>query len=362
MAVVKADAYGHGAVPVAKTLQEEGIRHFAVARPAEAIQLRESGFTDQILVLGAPFPDQMDVYTQHDLDVTVSSPATAEAVSRHASATQPLRVHVKVDTGMGRIGVSPELAPDIVSQLADTPGVVLAGLWTHFATADDPGSAFANTQLDRFESLLASLDVPFENIHAANTGALLTIGARAHGFPAPLIRTGIGLYGLTARPELGNRIDLHPVMTLSARVMHLKTVPSGTPISYGAHWKAPRPTRIATLGVGYGDGYPRLCSGRATVRIQGEERPVVGTICMDMCMVDLGPPDTPPATDVELGDEAVLFGPSGPTAYDVAEWADTIPYEICCGISPRVPRQYRDQNKRNEKRTTTEEPPSPELP
>jgi alanine racemase len=244
--------------------------------------------------------------------------------------------------------------------------VTLAGIWTHFATADEPESAFAQTQLARFEDLLDSLEgvsppiIP-EHIHAANTGALLTIGARSHNFRAPLIRTGIALYGLTARPELHARLDLHPVMRLRARVTHLKTVEPGTPISYGAHWRAPRRTRIATLGVGYGDGYPRHCSGQASVRIGGEERPIVGTICMDMCMVDLGPPNQSPARDVQVGDEAVLFGTAGPTLYDVAEWAETIPYEICCGISPRVPRRYVDDSSENEAKTPAEAPSSHDI-
>lgn len=345
MAVVKADAYGHGAVPVTQTLHEEGVRHFAVARIGEAVRLREAGLTDRILVLGAPLPDQLSVFTTHNLDATVASPEVADAVCHHGSPAQPIRVHVKVDTGMGRIGLSPETAPDVLSQLSTAPGVTLAGVWTHFATADEPESPFAQTQLDRFRAVLDASDLPQSfsgHVHAANTGALLTIGTRTQAFPAPLVRTGIALYGLTATADLHERIDLRPAMTLRARVTHLKTVRPGTPISYGARWRATRPTRIATLGIGYGDGYPRLCSGRGTVRIAEHERPLVGAICMDMCMVDLGPPDHSPAADVTVGDEAVLFGPSGPTPYDVAEWAETIPYEICCGISPRVPRRYVD--------------------
>ncbi|MFB6249934.1 MAG: alanine racemase, partial [Salinibacter sp.] len=347
MAVVKADAYGHGVLPVTRVLHDEGVRHFAVARPAEAVRLREAGCRDRILVLGAPFSDDLSVYTDHDLGMTVSSRAAAEAACRHGRPDRPLRVHAKVETGMGRIGLPRDGAADVITQLTEAPGVTLAGVWTHFATADEPESAFARTQLSRFEALLDELDnrgvgaLP-ERVHAANTGALLTIGTRAHGFSAPLVRTGIALYGMAASADLGAYADLRPVMRLKARVTHLKTVAAGTPISYGAQWCAPRTTRIATLGVGYGDGYPRLGSGRAAVRIGGTERPVVGTICMDMCMVDLGPPDQRPAQTVEVGDEAVLFGPDGPTVYDVAQWAETIPYEICCGISPRVPRRYVD--------------------
>ncbi len=351
MAVLKADAYGHGAVPVARTLADEGVRHFAVARPDEGVHLREAGLSGRILVLGAPFPNHLSVYTRHDLDVTVSSADAAEAVRTHGTSAHPLRAHVKIDTGMGRLGLAPADAPEVIHRLAAADGVVLAGVWTHFATADDPDSSFPQTQLDRFEALLDRLDATPEFIHTANTGALLTVGPRARDFPRPLVRTGISLYGLAARPALASRLPLRPIMRLRARVTHLKTVAPGTPISYGATWRASEPSRIATLGVGYGDGYPRLASGRAVVRIAGEKRPVVGTICMDMCMVNLGPPDRPPATDVSVGDEALLFGPEGPTMHDVADWAETIPYEICCDLSSRVPRTYTD--------TEPKPPPTP---
>ncbi len=345
MAVVKADAYGHGILPVARVLHEEGVRHFGVARLTEGKQLRKQGYIDRILVLGAPAPTQVPQYVDYDLDLTIPSTGIAAAVVRHVPPEAALRVHVKVDTGMGRLGLSPDDVGTVVSHLAETPGIVLAGVWTHFATADTPGSAFAQTQLDRFQAVVDELDVSVKHVHAANTGALLTIGTPIHEFSPSLVRSGIALYGLAATPELGTRLDLHPAMQLTARVTQLKTVPAGTPISYGAHWQAPCRTRIATLGVGYGDGYPRLCSGRASVRIGGASCPVVGTICMDMCMIDLGPPDRAPATNVSLGDEAVLFGPSGPTIYDVARWSETIPYEICCGVSPRVPRRYVTTNR-----------------
>jgi alanine racemase len=361
MAVVKADAYGHGAVPVARALRAEGVRHFAVARPAEGIELRNAGIDDVILVLGAPLPAQVPAYAAHDLDVTVSSPEVADAVIDAASPGRPLRAHVKIDTGMGRIGLDPETAPSVVRRLDGAPGVVLAGLWTHFATADEPGSPFAQVQMDRFEEALTAIEATAERIHTANTGALFTLGARTADRPAALVRSGIALYGLAASPNLAGLAEaapLQPVMSLTATVTHVNTLPEGATVSYGATWTAPAPTRIATLGVGYGDGYPRLGSGRAEVGIGGERRPVVGTICMDMCMVDLGPPDSDLARRVDVGDRAVLFGapPAGadagagapaandpgacPTTYEVANWAETIPYEICCGISPRVPRRY----------------------
>lgn len=339
MAVVKADAYGHGVVEVTQACWDEGVRHFAVARPAEGIRLREAGLGGRILVLGAPLPGDLDAYAAYDLDVTVSSPAVADAVVDAGTSASPLRGHVKVDTGMGRIGVAPEAVPALLHRLQQAPSVEVAGLWTHYATADVPDSAFAQVQHDRFADLLGAVDVPVEHVHAANTGALLTLSDTGAG-TAPLVRTGIALYGLAATHDLARRADLRPALQWTARVTHAKTVSAGTPVSYGAQWQAERPTRIATIGVGYGDGYPRLGSGRASVRIGGAQRPVVGTICMDMCMVDLGPPEGALAQRVQPGDTAVLLGPEGPTAYDVADWAETIPYEICCGISPRVPRHY----------------------
>jgi alanine racemase len=339
MAVVKADAYGHGAVEVARACHEAGVRHFAVARVEEGAALRDAGLDSPILVLGAPCAAELAACAAHDLDVTVSSQDVAEAVIAQAART-PLRVHVKVDTGMGRLGLAPGDAPDVLRRLEQAPGVTLAGLWTHYATADEPGSAFAKTQRDRFAAVLRETDVPVDRVHADNTGALLTLRDGAFGTSPRLVRTGIALYGLAATEALSERIDLRPALQWSACITHLRTAAPGTPVSYGSRWRASEPTRIATLGVGYGDGYPRLLSGRASVRVGGALRPVVGTICMDMCMVDLGPPNGDLARRVERGDRAVLMGPSGPTAYDLARWAETIPYEICCSVSTRVPRRY----------------------
>lgn len=363
MAVIKADAYGHGARRTACVLHEAGVRHFAVARPDEGIRLRDALGDDRrdarILVLGAPLPEHLPAYVEHDLGVTVSSVDVAEAVCALASSARPVRVHVKVDTGMGRIGLTEDEAPRVMRRLADAPGVRREGLWTHFATADEPGSAFAKAQLDRFRRVVDALGDAVEHVHAANTGALFTFDAVDMPFPRPLVRTGIALYGLGASADLVESAALRPVMRLSTRVTHVKTVARGTPVSYGAVWRAPRRTRVATLGAGYGDGYPRRCTGRAEVRIHGARRPVVGTICMDMMMVDLGPPGDPVSDAVSVGDDAVLFGPDGPTLYEVARWAETIPYEVCCGISPRVPRRYTTADSAPFER---DEPPSTAAP
>jgi alanine racemase len=342
MAVVKADGYGHGAVPISRACELAGVRHFAVARPGEGAALREAGIEGEILVFGAPLPQNLPAYAAHDLSVTVASAEGARAVI-DAGPEHPLRVHLNVDTGMGRIGVAPDEAPDLLRRLREARGVAVAGLWTHFATADEPGSAYAAEQRRRFNDLLRRVDLPVEQVHIANTGALLTMDAPLDGIQPGLVRAGISLYGLAPTAALAERakeVGLRPAMRLTARVTHVKTVAAGTSVSYGARWRAERPTRIATVAAGYADGFPRLGTGRASVRIGGEVRPVVGTICMDMFMVDLGPPGGALAGRVDPGDEVLLFGPEGPTAYDVATWAETIPYEIYCGVGPRVPRRY----------------------
>lgn len=340
MGVVKTDAYGHGAVRVAEVLREEGVRHFAVARLAEAMELRAAGIADAILVLGAPRPHHLPTYATHRLDVTVSSREVAEAVVAAAPDHAPLRVHVKIDTGMGRIGLPPDEALPIIDRLQATAGIDLAGLWTHLATADRPGDAFTQTQLDRFAPVVRGADGAARCVHAANSGALLDGAVSFRTFDPALVRLGITLYGLANRPEHAAQLGLRPVMQLAARVVHVKTVPAGTSISYGRRWRSDRLTRIATLGAGYGDGYMRLLSNRAEVGLQGRRVPIVGTICMDMCMVDAGPPGTGP--DVAVGDTAVLFGPGGPSASEVAGWAETIPYEVCCRVTGRVPRLYSE--------------------
>ncbi|WP_456427733.1 alanine racemase [Rhodocaloribacter sp.] len=337
MAVVKADAYGHGAVRVARALREEGVRHFAVATAAEAVRLREAGIDEAILVFSAPLPGRLPVYARYGLDVTVSSRAVAEAVVAAARTAGPLRVHVKVDTGMGRLGLTPSETPAVVRMLERAPGVTVAGLWTHFATVADD---FVTEQATRFEAVVRRLGGALP-VHTANSGALLSPPEHFSLTGASLVRMGVALYGIY--DGLSPHTDgFRPVMRLRSHVTHLKTVGPGTTISYDRTWTAPRRTRIATVGAGYADGYPRLLSNRAEVSLHGRRFPVVGVICMDMFMIDLGPPDGPAAT-VDLGDPVVLFGEGGPSASEVARWAQTITYEICTGIAPRVPRLYHDE-------------------
>lgn len=339
MAVVKANAYGHGAPEITRALRGAGIRHFAVARIPEALELRAAGIRDRILVLGAPLPKNLPRYAEHDLDLTCSSLEIAEAI---LSAAHPMRVHVKVDTGMGRIGIRPGEAPPLIRRLAAAPHVTLAGLWTHFAMAHDPDASFTREQFERFRAVVESVRDLSDGtrMHIANSSALFQFRPSVEAFEPAFVRIGLTLYGLASRPEMIRSASLRPVMRLLSQITHVKTVEPGTSVSYGRQWTAERRTRIATVGAGYADGFRRALSNRAEVGINGRRYPVVGTVCMDMFMIDLGPPGTPASDHVSVGDTVTLMGPGGPSAAELAAWADTIPYEICCGISARVPRRY----------------------
>ncbi len=340
IAVVKEDAYGHGLVPVARTLQEAGVRHFAVVRLAEAVALREAGITGSILLLGAAFSEELAICVAHDIDVTVSSPVLAEAVCATAQRHGPLRVHVKVDTGMGRLGLWPEEAPAIIHRLEQTPGITLVGLCTHLATADRPGDPFMQEQLERFERLWRQVGDAFAVRHVANSSALFTLPVSYWTGPRQQARIGAALYGYLSCPELIEANDLRPVMRFMARIVQVRTVPPGTTVSYGRTWTAPGRRRIAVVGAGYGDGIPRRLSNRGQVGLRGRRFPIVGTICMDMTLIDLGDPETAP--DVQEGEPVVFFGEGGPSITEVARWAETVPYELSCATARRVPRHYQE--------------------
>ncbi|MFN3595722.1 MAG: alanine racemase [Rubricoccaceae bacterium] len=335
MAVVKADAYGHGASTVAAVLAEEGVQRFAVASVREGIALREAGRTEPILVLAAPLPENVPAYVRHDLGVTVTSEAVAEAVIAAARTAGPLTAHVKVDTGMHRIGLAPAAVPDVVARLQRAPGVFVEGLMTHLATVDE---AFTHTQMATFDGVLARLPELPPLVHVANSGTLLHVPETARG--RSLARVGGALFGLLSdHLLLADAADLRPVLRLVGRVVHLQTVPAGETVSYGRTWRAAAPTRVATVAAGYGDGVPRQLSGRGRVGVRGALYPIAGRVCMDMLMLELGPPDGPGAA-VRVGDEAVLLGPGGPDPLEVARAADTITYALTCGLTARVPRVY----------------------
>ncbi|MCH8277013.1 MAG: alanine racemase [Bacteroidetes bacterium] len=333
--VVKANAYGHGILEISKALIQFGIPVLAVATVPEAIQLREGGICGRILVFGAPREITMPACVKYDLEPMITGPESIDIIRPYRG----LRVHAQVDTGMGRLGVQPGQFVAVLREIERLPDIELVGIWMHFATADDPVSTFARKQWDRLCALLDEIGSLPAPIHAANSAAIFSLPESVDPALIEYARVGISLYGLLDLPPALLGDILRPVMTLEATVSHVKTVRKGTPISYGCRWHAPQETRIATIAAGYADGYPRILSGRSSVAVNGHRYPVVGAVCMDMLMVDIGPPD---GSDAQLkpGDEVILFGEHGPTAIELAHLAETIPYEIVCGIAARVPRIY----------------------
>lgn len=347
LVAVKADGYGHGAVEVARTALAHGATELGVAHLAEGLVLRRHDITAPILIFGHTPPQWADQLMANDLTPTVFSPTGARALSAAARLTgRRLPVHVKIDTGMGRLGIlcdplRPAGAPEAVAELlemARLPGIDLQGIFTHFAAADQLDLRPAQQQLDRFLDILNQLERAGLTIalkHAANSGAILQM-PDAH---LDMVRAGIAVYGLRpSREAAPPEVDLKPAMSLKAPVIHLKTVPAGTPISYGGTYTTPRATRIATIPVGYADGYRRSLSNRGHMLVRGCRAPIVGRVCMDLTMIDVG--EIP---EVAVGDEVVIMGRQEGQAIcadDLADLLDTINYEVVSAITARVPRCY----------------------
>jgi alanine racemase len=339
MAVVKADAYGHGAVPVAMVALEAGATWLGVACPEEAVPLRNVGIRAPILVLGPARPEQAEVVVQLGLDQCVSDPAQAEVLAREAAKAQrEVRVHLKVDTGMGRVGVSAGEARRAVDHVARYPALKLVGLMTHFADAEAEDLAFAREQLRQFTQVADALKAAGVNPairHAANSAALLRLPEGR----LDLVRPGIMLYGCHPRGRgAAGDPPLVPAMRLRSEVGELKDVAKGSSVSYGRTFVASADIRVATLPIGYADGVGRLLSNRGEVLLRGKRVPIVGRVCMDMLMLDVTA-----VPEARVGDEAVLMGRQGDaeiTADEFAAWQGTISYEVLCRIGPRVPRVY----------------------
>jgi len=339
MAVVKADAYGHGAAPVARAALGAGATWLGVAVPEEAAALRAAGIHARMLVLGPIAPEQAALVTAHNLDQCVSDPVQAEALSREAASRGCVqRLHLKVDTGMGRVGLPPRAVRPAAERIAALPAVRLVGLMTHFADADADDPEFTREQLARFEAVsrdlrAAGIAIPLR--HAANSAALI----RHPEARLDLVRPGIMLYGCPpcALRRPGDPA-LAPALRFRTAISQLTDLAAGGSVSYGRTFVATRDMRIATLPVGYADGLSRLLSGSGQALIRGRRAPIVGRVCMDMTMVDVTR-----LPDVRVGDEAVLIGRQGAaeiTADEVAGLTGTISYEVLCRIGPRVPRIY----------------------
>lgn len=336
-AVVKADAYGHGAVAVARKAVEQGADYLAVAVLSEAIALREAGFTTPILILGATPAEASAALVDYDITQVVFTEEQVKCLSAEAVRQgKRARVHLKIDTGMSRIGIRPEKAGEFAKVITGMPGIELEGMFSHFALADAEDKTFAHRQLDRFRQAIRCVEAAGINIpikHLANSAAILEM-PEAH---FDMVRAGIILYGLWPSAEVKHVIDLQPIMELKAKMIYVKTLQPGETISYGCTFKAARESRIATLPLGYADGYTRLFSGKAQVEFRGRRAPVAGRICMDQCMVDIT--DLPEA---EQGDIVTLYGSRGLSMDEAAGWLGTINYELPCMLSARVPRVYKD--------------------
>ncbi|MFA5144587.1 MAG: alanine racemase [Candidatus Omnitrophota bacterium] len=334
MVTIKADAYGHGLIPIARRLVSDGVDFFGVASIDEGIKLRKAGVSLPILILGLVLKNDIKPVFRYKLTPTVCDEGLAFSLNNKARALgRPVNVHIKVDTGMGRIGVLSEDAEKLVGKVHKMKFINIEGIFTHFAFAD-MNKEFTSYQINLFKHLIQRLNSSGINIplvHAANSIALIDYKVSHFNMARP----GLVVYGLY--PAKSSKIKLKPVLSLKTKVVFVKKVPVGYGISYGHDYVTKRETRIATLPIGYGDGYPRNLSGRAPVLIGGRRFKICGRICMDQIMVDVG------NFPVKAGDEVVLIGSQGRnniTTEELARLSGTIPYEFVCGLGSRIPRIY----------------------
>ena len=340
MPILKANAYGHGLVRVAQLVQELGADYMGVAVLEEGILLRKSGITTPILVLGGVLGNQVPHFIKYDLTITASSIDKLKNINASAqNMGKTAKVHLKIDTGMERIGVHYYNAKSFLRETTHCPHVEVEGIFTHFANADTAEQSHVRLQLTRFQTVLDlfdELDISRPPlIHAANSGAILQLPESWFN----MVRPGILLYGVYPSEEVKQTITVQPALTWKSRVVYFKVITPGHPVGYGSSWQSNENTRAVTVPVGYGDGYFRCMSGKAQVIIRNGRFPVVGTISMDQVVVDIN------NHSAYNGDEVILVGESNGvsiTVEELAQWAGTIPYEILTNINTRVPRIYLD--------------------
>jgi alanine racemase len=344
MAVVKADAYGHGAVEVSKEVLAAGVDYLGVAFFDEALELRNAGITAPILVLGYTPPEGIDRARELDVTIAVYSRDVLEelcmqGLKQENASQKKLKIHIKLDTGMGRLGLRTEAdAIPFIEEALKLTNVEVEGLFTHYANADETDKSYTFEQYARFERIVSYFTdkgVTFPYIHAGNSAAAIDLP----GLTYSMVRLGISMYGLYPSEEVDqSKIELKPVLSLKTGIVHLKTLPAGSGVSYGTIYHTKGDEQIGTLPIGYADGYSRMLSEKAEVLVRGKRVPIVGRICMDQCMINVS--DVP---DVQSLDEVVLIGEQGGeriSVEDVARLLGTIPYEIICMISHRVARVY----------------------
>jgi len=342
MAIVKAQGYGHGMVQVSKVLENEGVNYFGVTSPSEAFFLRREGIKSSILILGPTMLDQAKKIIEKDIIQTICTKEIALALQGECKELKKrLKVHIEVDTGMGRTGVPYQRALKLIKEVVKIPELKVEGIFTHFSTADEEDKNFTKEQLRRFKEILEKLEKEGINIplrHAANSAGVLN-------FPESyfnIVRPGLILYGIYPSEYVSRSLDLHPVMSLKSKVIYLKRVSKGATISYGKTYVTDKDTTIAILPIGYEDGYNRLLSNKGEVIIKGKRVRIAGRVCMDQTILDVG--EVP---DVKVGDEVVLIGKQGKERVSVEEIAkkvETVPHEVVCRIAERVPRIYLNEH------------------
>jgi alanine racemase len=340
MAVIKADGYGHGATKIAQTLLDNGADRLAVAVLDEAIELRQAGFKVPVFVLGYTQPERAEEVVKYDLEQSVYSFEAAEALSKAATAqNKTVLVHIKIDTGMGRIGLQANSeAAAIIRSIHALPNLDIKGIFTHFAVADEVDKTYTQMQFEKFKWICDELErqgISIDIKHCGNSATIIDLP----DMHLNLVRAGIMLYGLAPSEDVMlDKLELKQVMSLKVRITHVKEIEAGQSVSYGRRFIADKKTKIASLPIGYADGYTRMLSGKAEALVKGQRVPVVGRICMDQCMIDISTVE-----GVEVGDEVVLFGQQGDGFISIDEVAaklETINYEIVCMISRRIPRVY----------------------
>jgi len=340
MAVVKANAYSHGMLEVTRVCLQEGIEYLGVASLDEALLIREAGISIPILVLGYVPDEYAETMVKENITATVFSMGLARELSKAAvKLSRKACLHIKIDTGMGRLGFPPgDNSLDIVSEISTLPGINLEGIFTHFAVADIKDKTFTYEQMELFADFIANLEkrgifIPLK--HCSNSAAIMDVPESHFN----MVRAGIVIYGLYPSGEVNKgKLNITPAMTLKSRISFIKNLDKGATISYGRTYCCNKKTRVATVPIGYADGYSRLLSNRARAVIKGHKVPLIGVVCMDQCMFDVSELE-----GVGVGDEVILFGrpEDGVTADDIARTIGTINYEIICSIGSRVPRIYK---------------------
>ena len=353
MSVVKADAYGHGYKECCRTLLEAGTDAFAVATIEEAAQIRKAGFDTPVLILGAVSKDDFPHLLELKVMPAIFNASDAEVLSQIAKKSDKTsKIHIKIDTGMSRLGFSASNinTVDEIVKISKLPNIEINGIFSHFACADEKNPEYTYMQFERFMHLLEQLEKAGVKIpvkHIANSAAIMMYPE----MQLDMVRPGIILYGYYPSGEVDKtRLLLKPVMTLKSRVAFVKELEAGVGVSYGKEYITDRKTKLATIPIGYADGYIRALSGKAKMEAGGELASVVGRICMDQCMIDVTN-----VNNIDIGDEVTLFGGGKITADDVASWLSTINYEVLCLIARRVPRIYKEGGKTLKKADYLEE-------